>query len=267
VDAVTALLGPDLPQIAVFDTSFHRTLAPEAFVYPGPYQWLSEGIRRYGFHGISHRYAARRVSEMLGRVPSRLVVCHLGNGASLCAIQDGKSIDTTMGFTPLEGLMMGTRSGTLDPGIMLYLLRQRGYTPERLDRILNKESGLLGVSGISGDLREIDEAIAQGNDRAQLALDVYRHRLAREAGGMIAVLGGLDALAFTGGIGENSPAVRAGLCRHLAFLGLAVDPAGNAQSSGDRNIAALESAIPIFVVHADEEAEIARECRRLMSTV
>jgi len=267
VDAVAVLLGPEMPQIAVFDTSFHATLAPEAFVYPGPYEWFApEGIRRYGFHGVSHQYATRRVTEMLGRVPARLLVCHLGNGASLCAVRDGRSIDTTMGFTPLEGLMMGTRCGTIDPGIILYLLRQRGFTPDQLDRVLNKESGLLGISGISGDMRDIIDAVARGNERARLALGIYAHRLAREAGGMIAVLGGLNALAFTGGVGENSVVVREGLCRHLAFLGLKVDQASNLLSAGDRSIAAPESGIPIFVIHADEESEIARECRGLMST-
>jgi acetate kinase len=266
VDAVAALLGPEMQQIAVFDTSFHATLAPDAYVYPSPYEWFaSKGIRRFGFHGISHQYATGRVAEMSGGVPARLLVCHLGNGASLCAVRNGRSIDTTMGFTPLEGLMMGTRCGSIDPGIILYLLRQRAYTPDQLDRILNKESGLLGISGISGDMRDVTEAVPKGNQRARLALDIYAHRLAREAGGMIAVLGGLDALAFTGGVGENSPAVREGLCRHLAFLGLTVDRVSNLRPSGDRNVAAPESAIPIFVVHADEEGEIARECRGLMS--
>jgi acetate kinase len=268
IDAVTSILGSKVPQVAVFDTAFHATLAPPAYVYPGPNEWLaSEGIRRYGFHGISCQYASRRAADMLGKMPPRLLVCHLGNGASLCAIRDGRSIDTTMGFTPLEGLMMGTRCGSIDPGIIVYLLRHRGYTAEQLDHILNRESGLLGVSGVSGDMRAILEAMARGNARARLAFDVYVHRLAREAGAMIAVLGGLDALVFTGGVGENSPLVREALCGQLTFLGLLVDPAKNAQPNLDQDIATGSSSAPILVIRAEEEWEIAQECRRLASRV
>ena len=222
IAAVDKVLGAGTRQVAVFDTGFHATLPPAAYVYPGPYEWLDQGIRRFGFHGINHRYASRRAAQIIGREPEslRMIVLHLGNGASLAAVRGGKSIDTTMGFTPLEGLMMGTRSGSVDPGIVLYLLRHGGHTAEQLDRVLNQESGLLGLSGISGDMREILAAMAAGNSRAQLAFDVYAHRLTREAGAMAAVLGGVDALVFTGGVGENTPLLREALSKQLAFLGL-----------------------------------------------
>jgi acetate kinase len=231
--------GGRIPQIAVFDTSFHATLEPAAYTYPGPYAWLDEGIRRYGFHGISHRYASRKAAELLGgNSPSlRLVTCHLGNGASLAAVRGGISIDTTMGFTPLDGLMMGSRSGSLDPGILIHLVRQHGYTADQLDQLLNKESGLLGLSGVSSDMRAVLAAIDQGNPRARLAFDVYTHRLIREIGGMIAVLGGVDALVFTGGIGENCALLRDRIAEQFQFL-----------------------RPRILVVHAEEEWEIAREC-------
>jgi acetate kinase len=239
IDAVDRVLGPAIRQIAVFDTSFHSTLEAKAYVYPGPYEWLDQGIRRYGFHGISHQYAARRAAEILGSASARVIVCHLGNGASVCAVRDGKSVDTTMGFTPLEGLMMGTRSGSVDPGIIIYLLRHHGYTADQLDGILNRESGLLGVSGVSGDMREILAAIDHGNERAKLAFDIYAHRLCREVGGMLGVLGGADALVFTGGVGEN--------CAPL------------------RDAVAKQFSLKVLVIHAEEEWEIARECYRLSS--
>lgn len=266
IDAVEAILGPRVRQIAVFDTTFHATLAPAAYTFPGPYEWFSaEGVRRYGFHGISYQYATSRTAEMLGGIPRRLLVCHLGSGASLCAVREGRSIDTTMGFTPLDGLMMATRCGSIDPGIIMYLLRHRRYTVERLDEILNRESGLLGISGVSDDMRAILRADADGDARAQLAFNIYIHRLVREAGSMIAVLGGLDAIVFTGGVGENSSPVREALCRELAFLGVTIDPAISVQKEVDQNIAGASSKIPVLVIHAQEEWEIARECWRLIS--
>jgi acetate kinase len=244
IDEARQFFGDGVPQVAVFDTAFHATLAPAAYVYPGPYAWLGEGIRRFGFHGISHRYASRRATEIvaaeiMGGDPAslRIVTCHLGNGASLAAVRGGKSVDTTMGFTPLEGLMMGSRSGTVDPGILIHLMRRHGYSADRLDNLLNRESGLLGVSGISGDMREVLAAIDQGNERARLAFDIYTHRLVREIGGMIAVLGGLDVLVFTGGVGENCAPLRERVAENLRFL----------------NPRAL-------VIRAEEEWEIAREC-------
>ncbi|MGH9591752.1 MAG: acetate/propionate family kinase, partial [Bryobacteraceae bacterium] len=266
IDAASQVLGPAIPQVAVFDTGFHATLAPAAYVYAGPHEWLtSSNIRRYGFHGISFQYSSRRAAQLLGGMPPRLLICHLGGGASLCAVRDGKSVDTTMGFTPLEGLMMGTRSGSLDPGILIYLVRHRGYSADDLDRILNRESGLAGVSGFSSDMRDILHQAGLGNERAQLALDVYKHRLVREAGGMLAALGGLDALVFTGGIGENAPLVRDALCRQFAFLNLLLDPAKNADPKPDGSISADGSAIAVLVIHTQEEWEIARECYRVLT--
>ncbi|NJK72934.1 MAG: acetate kinase [Richelia sp. CSU_2_1] len=258
---------PNVPQIAVFDTAFHSQLTPAAFVYPGPYKWLENGIRRYGFHGISHQYCARRAAEILGRdLPDlRLITCHLGNGCSLAAIRDGWSIDTTMGFTPLEGLMMGSRSGSIDPGILLHLLKQSDLTAEKLDDMLNRNSGLKGISGVSGDMRQIGEAITQGNQRAQLALDIYIHRLRAGIGAMLASLGGLDALIFTAGVGENSAVVRSAVCEAFGFMGLKLDGEKNQHSPVDEDIAAIDSAVRVLVIHTQEDWEIARECWKLYS--
>jgi acetate kinase len=263
VDAVERVFGADLPQIAVFDSGFHATLEPAAYVYPGPYEWLEHGIRRYGFHGISYRHASRRAAEILGDAARRLIICHLGNGASVAAVRDGKSVDTSMGFTPLEGLMMGTRSGSIDPGIIIYLLRHRGYSAGQLDEILNRQSGLLGVSGISSDMREILKGIAAGNARAKLAFDIYAHRLCREIGAMLAVLGGLDAIVFTGGVGEHVPELRQAVATQFAFLGMKLDAVRNA--TNEQDIGAAESKVRVLVIPAEEEREIARECAKLLS--
>lgn len=264
IEAIEKIL-PNVPQVAVFDTAFHAQLPPAAFVYPGPYEWLQNGIRRYGFHGISHQYCARRAADILGQdlADLRLISCHLGNGCSLAAIRGGWSVDTTMGFTPLEGLMMGSRSGSIDPGILIHLLKQSDCTAEKLDGILNRNSGLKGISGVSSDLRQIGDAIAQGNQRAQLALDIYIHRLRAGIGAMLASLGGLDALIFTAGVGENSAIVRAAACEAFGFIGLKLDGDKNQHSSIDRDIAAVDSAVRILVIHTQEDWEIARECWKL----
>ncbi|MGP0072213.1 MAG: acetate/propionate family kinase [Bryobacteraceae bacterium] len=267
IEAVDRVIGPRVPQVAVFDTAFHSTLAPSAYVYSGPYSWLERGIRRYGFHGISVQYSTRRAAELL-HAPAdslRLIVCHLGNGASVSAVAYGKSVDTSMGFTPLEGIMMGTRSGSIDPSILVYLLRHESCTPDQLNEILNRKSGLLGVSGFSGDMREILEAIEQGNDRARLAYEIYAHRLTREIGAMLAVLGGVDAIVFTGGIGENCAPLRKDVCAQLGFLDLKLDAAKNAHPNLDENIATGGSPVQVLVIRADEDSEIARECLRLHS--
>jgi acetate kinase len=236
-------------------------------VYPGPYEWLKRGIRRYGFHGISHQYTSRRAAAILGRELKtlRTITCHLGNGCSLAAIRDGVSIDTTMGFTPLEGLMMGTRSGTIDPGIIIHLVRHLGFRADELDRVLNKESGLRGVSGKSGDMRTVMEAMAGGDKRAQLAFDVYVHRLCSEIGAMLASLGGLDVLVFTAGVGENSPEVRSRVAETFAFLGIKLDVMKNGASSPDTDIATADSPVRVLVVHTQEEWEIAREAFRVVA--
>jgi acetate kinase len=265
MDCMDRILGPHAVQVAVFDTAFHRSLPPPAYVYPGPYDWVDQGIRRYGFHGISHQYTSRRAADILGRDLSslRMITCHLGNGCSLAAIRGGVSVDTTMGFTPLEGLMMGTRSGTIDPGIIIHLVRHCGYRAEELDRVLNKESGLRGISGVSGDMRGILAAMALGEKRAQLAFDVYMHRLCAEIGAMLSSIGGLDALVFTAGVGENSPEVRAGATKTFGFLGLKLDAGKNGRSPADEDIAEADSSARILVVKTQEEWEIARECYRV----
>ena len=252
-------------QVAVFDTGFHSRLPEPAAVYPGPYEWLAQGIRRYGFHGINHQYCAERTAQLLGRDlhSLKLVACHLGNGCSLAAICDGRSVDTTMGFTPLEGLMMGTRSGSVDPGILTYLMRQGQLTGQQLDDLLNSKSGLLGISGISGDMRQIVAAMKDGHPRAKLAFEIFVHRLQAGIGAMIAVLGGIDALLFTAGIGENSPEVRAAACANFGFLDLKLDPAKNAQPSADQDISLSDSAVRVLIVRAQEDWAIAKECWRL----
>jgi acetate kinase len=257
-----------VPQVAVFDTGFHSHLPEAAYVYPGPYEWLAQGIRRYGFHGINHQYCAERAAQLLGKDLGllKIVTCHLGNGCSLAAVQGGRSVDTTMGFTPLEGLMMGTRSGSIDPGILTYLMRQ-GLTEARLDELLNKKSGLLGISGISGDMRRILAAMKEGNARARLAFDIFIHRLRSCIGAMIATLGGIDALVFTAGIGEKSPEVRAAACANFGFLNLELDAERNAQSTldPDREISGSHSTVRVFVVQAQEDWAMARAAWRMAS--
>jgi acetate kinase len=266
IDIVEKYFG-NVSQVAVFDTGFHSRLPEAAAVYPGPYEWLAQGIRRYGFHGINHQYCAGRAAQLLGRELNsmKLVTCHLGNGCSLAAILHGRSVDTTMGFTPLDGLMMGTRSGSLDPGILTYLMREEKSTGEQLDNLLNTKSGLLGISGISGDMREIVAAMEAGNHRAELAFEMFVHRLQSAIGAMIAVLGGIDALIFTAGIGENSPEARAASCANFGFLGLKLDGAKNVQSPADQEISFSDSAIRVLIIRAQEDWVIACDCWRLAS--
>jgi len=258
-------LAPDMPQVAVFDTAFHRSMPEEVVVYPLPYDWFErEGIRRYGFHGISHSYCARRAAQILGKDLSALclITCHLGNGCSLAAIRGGRSIDTSMGFTPLEGVMMGSRSGSIDPGILFYMQREKGYTADQLNTTLNKASGLKGIAG-SGDMRQILQKMRQGDARARLAFDMFTHRLRSSIGAMMASLGGLDALVFTGGIGENAAEVRAAACKAFGFLGLQLDEQKNAQSPADEDIAAQDSRVRVLIVHTQEDWAIAQDCWKL----
>ncbi|PZD71210.1 Acetate kinase [Acaryochloris thomasi RCC1774] len=274
IEIIERLLG-QVPQVAVFDTAFHSQMPAAAAIYPGPYDWIEQGIRRYGFHGISHQYCTQRAFQILGRTVERLIVCHLGNGASLTAVKNGQSINTTMGYTPLDGLMMGTRSGAVDPGILIHLMRQ-GHTADQLDRLLNKESGLKGISGISHDLRKIEDAIvsdqpaskrgasltaiANGSERAKLARDIYLHRLKSCLGEMLVSLGGLDALVFTAGIGEHSASIRAETCEALAFLGLQIDLAQNDSSPVDQDIARANSTARVLVIKTQEDWAIAQAC-------
>jgi acetate kinase len=265
VEIIEKVLGA-VRQVAVFDTGFHKKMPLSAAVYPGPYEWFAAGIRRYGFHGINHKYCARRSAQLLGRDPNsfKLVTCHLGNGCSLAAICDGRSVDTTMGFTPLEGLMMGTRCGSVDPGILTYLMRQDQLTGEQLDDLLNQHSGLLGISGISGDMRDVLAAVKNGHERATLALEIYIHRLRAGIGAMIAVLGGVDALVFTAGVGEHSPEVRAGACQNLEYVGVKLDPKKNAESPPDQDISDRTSPVRVLLIRAGEDWEIARDCWTLL---
>ncbi len=265
IEAIENILE-DVTQVAVFDTGFHATLPDAAAIYPGPYQWVEQGIRRYGFHGISHQYCSQRATQILGRdvPPERLIICHLGNGCSLAAIKNGRSIDTTMGFTPLEGLMMGSRSGSVDPGILIYLLRYCNYSVESLDCVLNKASGLKGISGVSSDMREVRKAIAQGNSRAQLAWDIYVHRLRSSIGAMLTSLGGLDTLVFTAGVGEHSAEIRQATCEAFGFLGLKLDLEKNQQQPVDENIATSDSAVQVLVIHTQEDWAIAQQCWQLL---
>ena len=260
------LCGP-VPQVAVFDTGFHSSLPDAAAIYSGPYEWAEQGIRKLGFHGINHQYCAGRAAQILGKKPSdlRLISCHLGNGCSLAAIRGGKSVDTTMGFTPLDGLMMGTRSGSVDPGILTYLTREKKLDGKALDEILNCKSGLLGISGVSADMREVIAAMKSGNQRAQLAFDIFVHRLRAGVGAMLGTLGGIEAIIFTAGIGENSPEVRAETCSNFSFLGLELDWAINSTKPADIDIATPDSTVRILVIRAQEDWAIARECWKLSS--
>jgi acetate kinase len=256
-----------VPQVAIFDTGFHSGLPDAAAIYPGPYRWAQQGIRKFGFHGINHQYCAERAARMLKKNlhDLKLVTCHLGNGCSLAAICGGKSIDTTMGFTPLDGLMMGTRSGSVDPGILTYLMRKEKLDGEALDAMLNSKSGLLGISGLSADMREIVAAMRTGNKQAQLAFEMFVHRLCAGIGSMLAALDGADAIVFTGGIGENSAEVRAAVCRRFTFLGLLLDAQRNSAASSDQDIATWEAKIRVLIIRAQEDWAIARECWKLSS--
>lgn len=266
---IDQILGTSVPQIAVFDTAFHASLPPANFVYPGPFEWLEQGIRKYGFHGISHQFTSRRTAELLGAdlYNFRVITCHLGSGCSLAAIRNGSSIDTTMGFTPLDGLMMGSRSGSVDPGILIYLLKDRGVTADQLDQMLNRNSGLKGISGLSGDMREILSAMDQGNPRAQLAFDMYVDRIRSQIGVMISSLDRVDALVFTAGVGENSAPVRTAVCDSLEYFRIHLDEEKNARSPRDEIISTPASGIKVMVVHTDEQWEIARECAKLLNAV
>jgi acetate kinase len=255
---------PWVPQVAVFDTAFHTTLPAAAQTYALPRTWTTQwGIHRFGFHGLSHAYCSKRAAEMLGRNDARIVVAHLGNGASVSAVRNGSCMDTSMGFTPLEGVVMGTRSGTLDPGVLLYLLRRQQLTVEQLEHALNYESGLLGLSGFSSDMRQILKA-APDNPDARLALEVYIHRLVQTIGGMAATLGGVDGLVFTAGVGENSAQVRELVCQNLGHLGLELDATANARCKPDADVARDGSPGRILVISTREDLTIVRETRRLI---
>lgn len=261
----TRELLPNVPHVAVFDTAFFGRLPPRSHVYPLPYEWHTGwGVRRFGFHGISHAYCAERARELLGGARDlRVLICHLGQGCSASAVHGGRARGTTMGFTPMEGLMMASRSGSVDPGVLIHALR-RGIGVEDLDAALNRRSGLVGVSGVSSDYREVEAAANAGNERARLALDIYADRVREAVGSLATTLGGLDALVFTAGVGENSASLRAAVCERLEFLGLRLDSDRNDAAEPDCDVAHPDSPGRILVIRTKENRMIAREVRRVV---
>ena len=258
---------PKVPQVAVFDTSFHQTMPPYAYIYALPYDYYEKyGVRRYGFHGTSHRYVAKRGCEFLGidLENSRIITAHIGNGGSITAIKNGKSIDTSMGMTPVEGLMMGSRSGNIDLGVLTYLMDKENLSTQQINDIINKKSGLVGVSGVSSDMRDIENAIEQGNERARLAMDMYFYYILKYISGYIAVLGGVDAIIFTGGVGENQPIMRKYVCDSLAFLGVDFNNELNDRIKGrETELTFPNSKVRVAVIPTNEELAIAIDTEEL----
>lgn len=268
IEAITALM-PNVPQVGVFDTAFHQTMPAKSFMYALPYKYYKEdGVRRYGFHGTSHRYVSARAAEFLGIDPAncKMVTCHIGNGGSISAVVNGKSVDTSMGLTPTEGLMMGTRVGDIDPGALTFLMTKHGFTASQLQTIINKESGVAGVSGLSNDMREIEAAVNNGNEMAKLALDMYEQRILKYIGAYAAEMGGLDVIVFTGGVGENQTGVRENVCAPLAFMGVEIDKELNARTRGTETlISTPTSRVKVVVIPTDEELMIARDTEEIVS--
>jgi len=261
-------LLPKVPQVAVFDTAFHQTMPAEAYTYAIPYRYYEQHrIRKYGFHGTSHHYVAGRAAELAGKplAELKIITCHLGAGCSLCAIRDGQSVDTTMGFTPLAGVVMGTRSGDIDPALVPYIAQQEGLPPDAVMDILNSQSGVLGISGISGDFRDLLQASYDGDVRAKLALDCFVYSIAKGIGSLLPALGGLDCLVFTAGVGENSPEIRQRICKRLACFGIELDHVKNALVRMETEIGAADGRVRVFVVPTDEERMIARETIELIA--
>ena len=267
IDAITEIL-PNVPQVAVFDTAFHQTMPPESYMYALPYEYYkNDGVRRYGFHGTSHRYVSRRVCDFLGvdYTTQKIITCHIGNGGSITAVMNGKSIDTSMGLTPVEGLMMGTRCGDVDPGALTFLMEKHHLSAADMQNIINKKSGVAGFSEISSDMREIDDAIAQGNERAKLALKMYEHRITKYIGAYAAEMGGVDIIVFTGGVGENQQATRYNVCATLGFMGVEIEAAVNAEVRGrEAVISTPESRVKVVVIPTDEEYMIARDTEAIV---
>lgn len=266
IEAILDLL-PEVPQVGVFDTAFHQTMPAKAYMYALPYEdYEKYGIRRYGFHGTSHRYVSRRACEFLGLDydKQRIITCHIGNGGSITAIRDGKSVDTSMGLTPTEGLMMGTRVGDVDPGALTYLMERRDIGYKELQKIINKESGVLGVSGISNDMRDIEDGIEAGNERAILAMDMYEYRILKYIGAYTAVLGGADVIVFTGGVGENQTSTRETICKSLAYLGVTFNAEANKVRGSEIEISGPDSKIRVVVIPTDEELMIATDTAEIV---
>lgn len=266
INACKAVMG-DVPMVAVFDTAFHQTMPGKAYMYALPYEYYKEdGVRRYGFHGTSHRYVSSRCAELMGKdiKDLKIVSCHMGNGSSICAIDGGKCVDTSMGFTPLVGLPMGTRCGDLDPGAMQYIMNKYGLGIDEMLNILNKKSGVLGVSGVSSDFRDLDAAAAEGNDRAALALDMFKYWVAKVAGSYVAAMNGVDAIVFTAGVGENSADTRKGIAEYFGYLGVTIDDEANKKRGEDVMISTPDSKVKVFVIPTNEELVIARDTRDII---
>ncbi|HBN95040.1 MAG TPA: acetate kinase, partial [Firmicutes bacterium] len=258
---------PKKPQVAVFDTAFHSTIPPHAHLYAIPYSvYQRYKVRRYGFHGTSHKYVSQRASEMMGRdiADLKIISCHLGNGASIAAIDGGKSVDTSMGFTPLEGLMMGTRSGDIDPGAIFYIMKKEGLSLHEIDSMLNKHSGLFGIAGVS-DMRDIEKGIEEDDRLCKVAFDIYEYRIRKYIGSYVAAMNGVDAIVFTAGIGENTPAMRSKLVSNLPYLGISIDEDQNKKRGEDVEISTPDSKVKVFVIPTDEEVVIARDTAKIVS--
>jgi len=268
--AIKELL-PDVPQVGVFDTAFHQTMPKHAYMYAIPYPlYLKYGLRRYGFHGTSHRYVSKRAGDILQKDIRELniITCHLGNGASIAAIQSGKSVDTSMGLTPVEGLIMGTRTGDLDLGVLMYIMKNEEIGPVTTNTLINKHSGMLGVTGVSSDMREIDEEAKKGNERAALGLDMYHYRVRKYIGSYAAAMGGVDIIVFTGGIGENAPYSRREICKDLQFMGLELDKSKNEGLKGKEAVISADSSkVTVLVVPTNEELTIAEDTLRLVEDI
>ena len=266
IRACTKVLGEDVPQVAVFDTSFHSHMPEKAYMYGVPYEYYEKyGVRRYGFHGTSHRYVTNKVAELMGKDAKdlKIITCHLGNGASIAAVNGGVSVDTSMGFTPLDGFIMGTRSGSLDPSVVTFIAEKEGMSPAEVDALLNKKSGVLGISGVSNDNRDVCEAAASGNERAKLAIEIQNYQIIKYIGSYVAAMNGVDAIAFTGGIGENNHDIREAVCDSLTYLGLELDKAFNLEHArikgNDYKISTDASKVAVFAISTDEEMTIARD--------
>lgn len=268
IEAITALM-PDVPQVGVFDTAFHQTMPAKSYMYALPYKYYKEdGVRRYGFHGTSHRYVSQRAAEFLGidLENCKMVTCHIGNGGSITAVLNGRSVDTSMGLTPTEGLMMGTRVGDVDPGALTFLMTKHNLSATQLQSIINKESGVAGVSGLSSDMREIESAVKENNEMAKLALDMYEQRIVKYIGAYAAEMGGLDVIVFTGGVGENQTGVRENVCAPLKFMGVEIDTELNARIRGtETDLSAPGSRVKVVVIPTDEELMIARDTEAIVS--
>lgn len=267
IDAINEVL-PEVPQVGVFDTAFHQTMPAKSYMYALPYKYYAEdGVRRYGFHGTSHRYVSQRVCEFLGVEPKgkKIITCHVGNGGSITAVKDGKSIDTSMGLTPTEGLMMGTRCGDVDPGALIFLMDKHNLSRKDMLNMVNKESGLAGVSGVSSDMREITAAAKQGNEKAILSLEMYEQRITKYVGAFAAEMGGVDIIVFTGGVGEHQSSTRANVCNPLRFMGVEIDDAANDANNGDEGIISTpNSAVKVVVIPTDEEYMIAKDTEAII---